>query len=271
MDRDATPLSRRQLIGLSLGAVAGAAAACGSGPDQSNSAPPAPAHTQPTSAPSPTGTSAPAPAAAQPSSHPPGTPAVEVVRGNGTRPEVALTFHGAGELSITKELLAILAQHKAHCTVLAVGTWLAANPAAARLILDEGHELGNHTWSHPDLAAYAPGAMFDEIARCRDELIKLTGSPGAFFRQSAAQHPTPEQLTQAGKAGYSRVLSYDVDSTDWQGASPAAIRKAVGAASAGSVVSLHFGRPNTVQALPDVLTDLRNRGLTAVTSTDLLR
>lgn len=270
MDRDAPPLSRRQAIGLGLGAVAGVAAACGtpSEPAGSGAAPPpaAPTPSSPAGAP-------PASSPAPPStvSHPPGAPAVEVVRGNGIRREVALTFHGAGEVSITKELLAIMAEHGARVTVLAVGTWLTANPGVAKLILDGGHELGNHTWSHPDLASFAPAAMLDEITRCRDELMRLTGSPGAFFRQSAAQHPTPAQLVQAGKAGYAQVLSYDVDSTDWQGASPAAIRAAVGTATAGSVVSLHFGRANTVQALPGVLTDLHNRGLTAVTSTDLLR
>jgi peptidoglycan/xylan/chitin deacetylase (PgdA/CDA1 family) len=216
-----------------------------------------------------TGSSTPPPSTSPSTSKPDG-PAVELVRATSGRPEVALTFHGAGDLGVTRQVLAALAQHNAHVTVLAVGTWLAAGPDAARMVVDGGHELGNHTWSHPDLASYKPEPMRVEIERCRDKLAELTGSPGAFFRQSQGQHATKEELAEAGKAGYARVLSYDVDSLDWKDPGPAAIRKAVAAASAGSVVSMHLGHPGTVSALPGILTDLANRGLTVVTASKLM-
>ncbi len=146
--------------------------------------------------------------------------------------------------------------------MLAVGTWLAAHPDAAWMVRDGGHDLGNHTWSHPALAGYAAEPMYAEIERCRDKLVELTGSPGAFFRQSQGQHATGEELTEAGRAGYSTVLSYDVDSLDWKDPGPAAIRAAVAKATAGSVVSMHLGHPGTVAALPGVLADLAARGLT---------
>jgi len=198
-------------------------------------------------------------------------PAAQVVRGSGRRPQVALTFHGAGDLGIVRQVMAILAQHKAKVTVLAVGTWLAATPDAARMVLDHGHELGNHTWSHPDLSAFPAEPMLVQIERCRDRLDALTGSPGAFFRQSQGQYPTALELTEAGKAGYRRVLSYDVDSLDWSDPGPVAIRSACTAARAGSVVSMHLGHPGTVLALPAVLQDLADRGLAPVTASELLR
>jgi peptidoglycan/xylan/chitin deacetylase (PgdA/CDA1 family) len=112
--------------------------------------------------------------------------------------------------------------------------------------------------------------MYAEIQRCRDKLVELTGSPGAFFRQSQGQHATDEELLEAGKAGYSTVLSYDVDSLDWKDPGPAAIRAAVAKATAGSVVSMHLGHPGTVAALPGVLADVAGRGLTPVTASELL-
>jgi peptidoglycan/xylan/chitin deacetylase (PgdA/CDA1 family) len=99
----------------------------------------------------------------------------------------------------------------------------------------------------------------------------VVGTPGAFFRQSQGQHATARERAAAGKAGYARTLSYDVDSLDWTDPGPAAIRRAVTAATAGSVVSMHLGHPGTVQALPGILTDLADRGLTPVTATELLR
>ena len=195
-------------------------------------------------------------------------PATEVTRGSGAKPQVALTFHGAGELGLARQVLELLGKRGARVTVLAVGTWLSKDTAG--IVLDSGHELGNHTWSHPALAGYAPGPMYAEVERCRDRLVELTGSPGAFFRQSQGQHATAGELEQAGRAGYRRVLSYDIDSLDWRDPGPAAIRSAVAKATAGSVVSMHLGHPGTLSALPAILNDLDGRGLTPVTATELL-
>jgi peptidoglycan/xylan/chitin deacetylase (PgdA/CDA1 family) len=250
------PLGRREFLGLGLTTLAACSAPVSEQPAAVTTPPPVqqrPPGTQPTT-----------------TTTPGGGPAVELVRASSGRPEIALTFHGAGDIGIARQVLAALAQHNAHVTVLAVGTWLAASPDAARMIRDGGHELGNHTWSHPDLAKLKPAPMYAEIQRCRDKLAELTGSPGAFFRQSQGQHATQEELAEAGRAGYSRVLSYDVDSLDWRDPGPAAIRHAVAAATAGSVVSMHLGHPGTVTALPGILTDLADRGLTAVTATTLM-
>ncbi|HWE88505.1 MAG TPA: polysaccharide deacetylase family protein [Pseudonocardiaceae bacterium] len=257
-------LSRRRALGLSAGAAIAAVAGC-----STDSASPS---SQSTSAPATT-TSAqtPVPATTVPPTTPIGGPAVQLARGASGRPEVALTFHGAGDLSITRQVLAALAAGHAQATVLAVGTWLAASPDGVRMVRDGGHEIGNHTWSHGDLAAMEPNPMLVEITRCRDKLADILGTPGTFFRQSQGQHATQQELIEAGQAGYARVLSYDIDSTDWEDPGPAAVRQAVTKATAGSVVSMHLGHQGTVLALPGILRDLADRGLTPVTATELLR
>jgi peptidoglycan/xylan/chitin deacetylase (PgdA/CDA1 family) len=250
------PVSRRWLLGACLAAAACSKPADRAEPSSSAARPPSP--TPSTSAPV---TSAPAK---------PAGPATELARATSGRPEVALTFHGAGDLTLARQVLDLLGKRGARVTVLAVGTWLDASPDAAKIVLDGGHELGNHTWSHPALSAYPPEPMFTEIEKCRDKLVDLTGSPGAFFRQSQGQHATKAELEQAGRAGYQRVLSYDVDSLDWRDPGAPAIRSAVTTAKAGSVVSMHLGHPGTLAALPGILTDLAGRGLSAVTASELL-
>jgi peptidoglycan/xylan/chitin deacetylase (PgdA/CDA1 family) len=200
-----------------------------------------------------------------------GGPARELVHATSGRREVALTFHGAGDLGLARTILTTLADRGAAVTVLAIGTWLAQNPDAAKLVTDHGHELGNHTWSHPTLTGMTAAAVRSEIERCRDRIAALTGGPGAFFRPSAAQHATPEVLRLAGAAGYATVLSYDVDSRDFTDPGATAIRGAVAAATAGSVVSMHLGHPGTLAALPGLLDDLAARGLTPVTASALFR
>lgn len=211
----------------------------------------------------------PTPTNPQPASIPTG-PATEIVRGSGARAQVTLTFHGAGDPAIAEQLLTILAGVGVTVTVLAVGTWLQANPDIATKIVQGGHELGNHTWTHPNLAGLPTAQIVSEITQCRDLVQQLTGSPGPFFRQSAAQHATTLIRTEAGKAGYPTTLSYDIDSLDWTDPGVPAIRAAVAKATAGSIVSMHFGHPQTIAALPIILEDLQARNLTAVTASALL-
>ncbi|MDP9118206.1 MAG: polysaccharide deacetylase family protein [Actinomycetota bacterium] len=265
-------ISRRGALG--LGAVVGASVLAGCGRAATTR------HASTASAPSSaTVTHGPssAPATAMPST-PPGAstpaagpgPAVEYRRGAGTRPQVALTFHGAGDPGIARELLAIFATHHAKVTVLAVGSWLAANPAMASEILGAGHELGNHTFNHLDIDSLDTAAARSEIVRCRDVLRSLAGTGGEVFRPSQTQFATPLVRTLAGEAGYRVCLSYDIDSLDYTDPGPAAVRAHVATATAGSIVSMHFGHPGTVAAMPSVLDDLTARGLRPVTATTLL-
>ncbi len=244
----AIDLPRRTLLGL---AVASAAAAC---TDTRNATPPTPATTPPLPR-----TTAPATG-----------PATEVVRGSRGRKQVALTFHGQGDPTIAAAVLDVLAAHHATGTVMAVGGWLAANPSMAATITAGGHELGNHTWTHPDLASLPEPQIRAEIGRCRDTLVGLSGGPGNYFRQSSAQHSTALIRQVAGQLGYLVCLSYDIDSLDWTDPGPAAIRRAVAGATAGSIVSMHFGHQGTMAALPAVLDDLAARGLAPVTAATLL-
>jgi peptidoglycan/xylan/chitin deacetylase (PgdA/CDA1 family) len=193
-------------------------------------------------------------------------PTGEVEHATSGRPQVALTFHGAGDEQLARRVLTLLHDRGATVTVLAVGTWLQQYRDAARLVPGLGHELGNHTWSHPDLSRLDERGIRAEIERCRDRIAAATGGPGAFFRPSQAQHATPQVRRLAAAAGYPTVLSYDVDSNDFTDPGAAVICRNVRSATAGSVVSLHLGHPGTLHALPAILDDLAERGLSPVSA-----
>ncbi|MCU1591154.1 MAG: polysaccharide deacetylase [Frankiales bacterium] len=198
--------------------------------------------------------------------------AARVVRHADTgRPEVALTFHGSGDPALAVRLLAAAEHDGATVTILAVGTWLQANPEMAARILKGGHALGNHTYTHPTLHRLSPSAIRSEVSRCAALLQRLTGSPGAAFRPSGGPTITPPMVAAATASGYDLVLGYDVDPSDNldPGASAVASRVLAGARP-GSIVSLHLGHAGTVEALPHILSGLRSRGLHAVTAPRLL-
>jgi peptidoglycan/xylan/chitin deacetylase (PgdA/CDA1 family) len=199
-----------------------------------------------------------------------GLPA-QVAHGPRDRPQVALTFHGQGDPGLAVALLGMAERAGARVTVMAVGSWLDAYPQMARRVLEGGHELGNHTQTHGAIDGMSPAAAYAEIERCARRLRKLTGSPGRWFRPSRRRLATQTVRAAAWKAGYARILSYDVDSLDYTDPGAAAVRATVlREARPGSVVSLHLGHAGTVAALPGVLDGLRRRGLRAVTATELL-
>lgn len=181
-----------------------------------------------------------------------------------------MTFHGAGDIGYAREVLAVARAKKAHLTVMAVGTWLSENPGIGREILAGGHDLGNHTLSHLDINSLAPLDMRREVVGCRDILLRTTGTPGSYFRQSQSQTANRRLLEIAGAAGYPLCPSYDLDSLDWTDPGAPAVRENLAAARPGSIVSMHLGHRGTVDALPAILDDLTARGLHAVTVTTLL-
>jgi peptidoglycan/xylan/chitin deacetylase (PgdA/CDA1 family) len=195
----------------------------------------------------------------------------EVTAGPRHSHEVALTFHVAGDPRVVDAILREARQAKATLTMLVVGQWLAQNPRYARLIRAGGHDLGNHTWSHPVLADDDVQQTRLEVVRCRDLLIRLTGDGGRWFRPSGTPHATPLMLRAAGAAGYPTSLSYDVDPLDYTDpGADVVVSRVVDQAAAGSIVSLHTLYPGTAEALPRIISGLRVRGLEPVAASRLL-
>jgi len=195
----------------------------------------------------------------------------DIVHGPRTGNAVALTFHGAGDEALLKRMLAILAEHKAQVTVLAIGQWMAAAPEQAKLILDGGHDLGNHTWSHQTMPRLAAPVVTTEIQRCSAELRALTRTAGRWFRPSGTPSSNATIRAAAVAAGYGACLGYDLDPLDYTDPGAPAIEKAVAAkVKPGSIVSLHLGHQGTLTAMPAILETLHSRNLRAVTATTLL-
>ncbi|MFF3918780.1 polysaccharide deacetylase family protein [Streptomyces sp. NPDC001852] len=263
-----TTTNRRGVLRAGAGLVAGGALAAGCGAGQTAPPDASPSAVSPSTTPSGHSTAA-AKSAPAPRAYP-GLPA-QITHGPRTRPQVALTFHGQGDPGIAHSLLSTAEKQGARLTVLAVGTWLDEHPDIARRILDGGHDLGNHTQRHISVNTLAEADARKEITDCADRLKRLTGSIGTWFRPSRSPTASPLVARLARAAGYPHVLSYDVDSLDYTRPGAAAVtRKVLAEARGGSVVSLHFGYPDTVAALPDLLHELGRRGLRAVTTTELL-
>jgi peptidoglycan/xylan/chitin deacetylase (PgdA/CDA1 family) len=265
-------VSRRTFLATTGGVVAVVVGACARSRGRSAStspiavpgavAPPAPTLSPPTSAPSLTTTSVPL------------TTAAFVSTGPTTTGRVALTFHGSGSLSLAEALLAEAAAVQAPITVFAVGQWLSQNPGIGQRILDGGHELANHTWSHGDILHMSPSGVADEIRRCRDVIAAQTKVTADYFRPSQ----TPDGLSvpdlvlrQAADEGYPTVVGYDVDPSDYKDPGSSLVESRVrDNLHAGAIISLHLGHQGTVTAFRPIVAAIKARGLTPVLVRDLL-
>jgi peptidoglycan/xylan/chitin deacetylase (PgdA/CDA1 family) len=274
MSNNQMPLfSRRAVLRSAGGAVAATACGTGCGHDATTAPARSARSADPASAP-PTGAHS---AQATPAHHAargprrfPGRPA-QIEHGPRDGDAVALTFHGQGDPELADAVLSEAERAGARVTVLAVGTWLDEHPQMARRVLDGGHELGNHTMRHRAVCALPAAEAFAEITECADRLRRLTGNIGSWFRPSQARTATDLVTRLADRAGYPHVLSYDVDSHDFEDPGPDAVRAGVlDHVHAGSVVSLHFGHAGTRAALPAILDGLHRRGLRPVTTTELM-
>jgi len=195
----------------------------------------------------------------------------DISHGSRSMPQVALTFHGAGDKAMANKLLGILKSTQTPVTVFAVGAWLKADNSIAKRILDDGHDLGNHTMNHLQSKTLSAAKLDSEISGCATELISLIGNHGKFFRPSGTQYSTALIRKTALKYGYKKCISYDVDSHDYQDVGKASVVKNVmSTVKNGSIVSLHFGHQDTIDALPTLLTQLHAKGLAPVTLSTML-
>src|SRR5262249_53566834 len=99
----------------------------------------------------------------------------EVDRGPTARKRIALTFDAGSSASPTPAILAALRDQDLRCTFFLTGRWTEQNPEVVRQIAEAGHELGNHTYTHPDLTHVPDARVRSELERTEEEVRRVAG------------------------------------------------------------------------------------------------
>jgi len=214
-------------------------------------------------------------------------PASFVIRRGGDLPgKVALTFDDGPSAEWTPKILDILKAKHVHATFFIIGENGAANPRLVQQVLAEGHEIGNHTFTHANLGETPDSVAGIELNATQRLIEALTGRSTRLFRPpyfgdaepSTAQEISP--MAVAERLGYLTV-GLKVDPDDWQRPPADKIVERIMTQTTnpdlekrGQVVLLHDGggdRSQTVAALPRVIDALREKGFDLVTVSDLAR
>lgn len=186
---------------------------------------------------------------------------------------VALTFDDGPDPVYTPQILDILKQYQAQATFYTIGECLDRYPELARAAYDAGHELGNHTMTHPNLTELHAEDICQQLAMTEERIVKLTGEKPVSIRPPyLAANDTVASVAEA--FGYALIGAANTEAQDW--ASPGAEHIAVKTLESvreGAILLLHDSggdRSQTVEALHRIIPGLLDRGYQVVSVKQLL-
>jgi peptidoglycan/xylan/chitin deacetylase (PgdA/CDA1 family) len=227
----------------------------------------------------PTGSGEPVPAAAAPMDPTPSSPAPPVAK-PAPKPEpepvdctrvkcVALTFDD-GPGPYTTRLLSMLKKAKVHATFFSVGEMVAARPGVEKQIAKGGHEIGNHSWSHPDLPRLTTTAIESQLDRTARQIARATGEKPTLVRPPYGAY-TPRVRKLIGD-DHDAVVLWSVDPLDWKYRNSNSVYNRVTSQTRpGSIVLMHDIHGTTVAAVPRIIATLKARHYHFVTVSELYR
>lgn len=192
---------------------------------------------------------------------------------------VALTFDDGPDPKYTPEILDVLDRYHVKATFFMVGRHVRKHPDLAKRVAEQGHEIGNHTYSHLNLFEARPEVVEREISECDDIISEVTGTSPRLFRP-------PRGLSTPGAFRMAQLLRHTVvlwsnSSEDWAEISVRDItRNVIERVKSGDLILFHDSgdliresggtRINTVKALPAIIEDLQARGFSFVTVTQMM-
>jgi peptidoglycan/xylan/chitin deacetylase (PgdA/CDA1 family) len=207
-----------------------------------------------------------------------------VVSGTPGQRRIALTFDDGPNPPYTNQLLDLLRREHVRATFFVVGEAVARQPALARRIVAEGHEIGNHSWDHAHLIALSPDAIRAELVRTAGAIERATGTRPALMRPPFGQRDYAV-IGEARALGYAVVMWSEPLAEDWtQPGARVIAQRVLESARDGDIIVLHDGdrgracapgsgqrcdRSQDVAAAATVIDGLRARGFRFVSVSDI--
>ena len=183
--------------------------------------------------------------------------------------KIAVTFDAAWSAEDTDEIIGILKKHNAKATFFAVGDWVEKNPEAVKKLYNAGHEIGNHSDTHPSFSQINREEIKSEILNCNKKIEKITGVEPKLVRAPSGDYDNKSiEVTESLDM---KMIQWDVDSLDWKKLSVDEMYgRVVSKTQKGSILLFHNGVENTPEALDKILEKLEKDGYKFVTVSELI-
>lgn len=179
--------------------------------------------------------------------------------------KVALTFDDGPDPKTTVQILETLKKYDAKATFFMLGSRVEYYPEIAKQVQEAGHQLGNHSWNHPDLTKLGAERVRDEINNTSAIIEQVTGAQATVFR------PPYGAINSAVRTQTNLpVILWDVDTLDWKHRNAEKLLEKVKAGTSdGSIILMHDIHQSTADGLDAVLQYLQTEGYTFVTMDEL--
>ena len=185
-------------------------------------------------------------------------------------PYIAMSFDDGPSATLTPKLLDLLAARHIKATFFVIGENVMEHPEVVARAAREGHEIGNHSWSHPNLAKMSQESVRSQLQRTDAAIKNATGERPTLMRPPYGSITDREKHWIHDEFGY-RIILWDVDPYDWKRPGPAVVRNRIlKETRPGSIVLSHDIHPGTIEAMPSTLDALEAKGFKFVTVSELI-
>lgn len=185
-------------------------------------------------------------------------------------PYIAMTFDDGPSAKLTPKLLDLLAAHHIKATFFLIGENVAEHPEIVAREVREGHEVANHSWSHPNFGKMGDDGVRSQIRKTDDAIKSAAGITPTLLRPPYGSVTARQKKWINQEFGH-RIVLWDVDPLDWRRPGPSVVcARIVKNTRAGSIVLAHDIHPGTIEAMPCVLKDLEAKGFKFVTVSELI-
>lgn len=191
-----------------------------------------------------------------------------IYRGNGEKKQMSLMVNVAWGEEYLADMLDTFETNNVHVTFFLDGSWTKKNPDLAKELLARGHELGNHAYSHPDMAKLDNRSQLNQIVSTNQAIKRATGqSPKLFAPPGGAFNDETVKQVHGQKM---RTILWTIDTLDWRKPPAASIQdKVLSRAENGALVLMHPTEP-TREALRTLIPNLKKKGYDLVTVSELI-
>jgi polysaccharide deacetylase family sporulation protein PdaB len=182
---------------------------------------------------------------------------------------LAISFDAAWGSAQTNAILDILDQYGVRTTFFLVGMWVDAHPDLVREIAAKGHEVGNHSTSHPHMASLSEAKICEELRMTSDKVAQIIGKPTTLFRPPYGEY-NDAVVRISRQEGY-ECVQWNVDSLDWKNrGAQDMIRRATNNIQPGDIVLFHNDSRYILDALPTILQLYAQAGYRVIPVSELL-
>lgn len=178
---------------------------------------------------------------------------------------IALTYDDGPDREFTPKLLDTLRERKAVATFFVVGNRVPTRESIVKRMVDEKHEVGNHTWAHDNLELLDSKQVDEQINLASDVIAKVTGKNPHFMRPPYAKHNAnvDSQVNMP-------LALWNIDPKDWRDRDASTIyERVIGGARPGGVVVMHDTFASSIEATPRIIDELQRQGYVLITLSEL--